>query len=130
MDRLCNGLKNKGMILPVEIWHSGYTRAQETAEALKKGLELEVPLRKRRGLTPFDDPSQVEEKINGFDANLMVVGHEPNLSRLASLVLTQTTEFERVVFNKAAILCLSHLKIGIQSTAWQIEWHLNHKHFK
>ncbi len=128
--RLCKGLKGKSLITPSEIWHSGYIRARETAEALKHGLELEAPLKKKNGLTPFDNPSNIQESIEEIEHHLMVVGHEPNLSRLASLVLTRTTEFERVVFNKSAILCLSHLKIGKQSTPWQIEWHLNHKHFK
>lgn len=130
MQRLVDGLDGKELLLPEVIWQSGLLRAAETAAALHQSLFPKIPIAKKSGLAPEDDPAPLLPQINRLEASCLVVGHEPNLSRLASLLLAGDDSFERVVFAKASILCLSRLKIGSQSTPWQIEWHLNHAFFK
>lgn len=130
MDRLCKGLAGKSAIEPTAIWHSGLTRADETAQRLKEGLQLEPVLKEKKGLAPFDDPELIAKQLDQTMESVLLAGHEPNLSRLAALLLSENEAFERVLFPKASILCLSRLKVGTQSTPWQIEWHINHRLFK
>ena len=130
LDRLCTGLKGKDLVTPGLIWHSGLHRAEETARRLKEGLELEASLETVSGLTPFDIPRTVVSEIESHSESILIAGHEPNLSVLSSILLAGDLSFERFVFAKASVLCLSRLAIGNQSTSWQIEWHLNHRHFK
>ena len=128
--RLVKGFSKTQLIQVDTVWQSGLVRAYETADALTSGLQLDAQLTQKDGLAPFDNPLVIAAQLKELSLNCLVAGHEPNLSCLASLLLTGRTDFQRVVFPKASILCLSRMKVGAQSTDWQIEWHLNHKHFK
>lgn len=129
-QRLVRGLSPTGLVAVDTLWHSGLLRARETAEALVEGLQLSAPMTRKKALAPAGDPAAVARQLNALSVNCLVAGHEPNLSFLASLLLAGHTEFQRLVFAKASILCLSRLNAGNQSTSWQIEWHLHHKCFK
>ena len=130
VERLSDGLRGKGLIAPSAIWASRLTRSLQTATLLKAGLDLDASISEQDGLAPFDSPQAAADHIQGSAASLMIVGHEPNLSALSSLLLIDSDRFERIVFMKASILCLTRLSVGQQSTPWQIEWHLNHRLFK
>lgn len=129
IERISKALQEKGLIEPSLIWHSPYLRAVETANLLHEGLGLSVPFETIAGLTPFDNPSAVAERIDPSESSVMVVGHEPNLSTLASILLSGTQSFECIVFPKASILHLTRLRIRDQCTPWQINWHINPKLF-
>ncbi|MDQ8184905.1 phosphohistidine phosphatase SixA [Pelagicoccus sp. SDUM812002] len=129
-SRLVEAFSKNQMIQASTIWHSGLVRAFETAEALANGLKLGTHLVQKDGLAPYDDPTTIAAEMNALDQSCLVAGHEPNLSYLASLLLAGHDSFQRVVFPKASILCLSRMKAGTQATPWQIVWHLSHKHFK
>lgn len=128
--RICEALKGKGLINPSLVWQSPYRRAKETARHLIDGLGLSVSVVTVEGITPFDDPPTISDSIGETVENLMVVGHEPHLSGLASLLLSGNPDLGYVVFSKSSILNLTRLKVGNKSTPWQIDWHLNHKFFK
>jgi len=130
IERISSALRKKGLIEPSVIWHSPYLRAIETATLLHEGLGLSVGLEIVNGITPFDDPSKIAERIDRSNEDIMVVGHEPNLSSLASLLLSGAQSFQCIVFPKTSILSLTRLKVGDQSTPWQINWHISHKLFK
>lgn len=129
-DRLVKGFSSNQLLKVEAIWQSGLLRATETAEALANGLQIEVPREQKDGLTPFDHPSEIATKLHETSESCLIAGHEPNLSCLASFLLTGGSAFQRITFAKASLLCLSRMKVGQQSTPWQIEWHLSHKHFK
>ena len=128
--RLVKAFSKSNLIQVDTIWHSGLVRAYETAEALSDGLELNAQLIQKDGLAPFGNPRPVAVQLKELSLSCLVAGHEPNLSYLCSLLLTGGSDFQRVAFPKASILCLSRMKVGSQATDWQIEWHLSHKHFK
>lgn len=130
VERISKALREKELIIPSVVWHSPYLRAVETATLLHEGLGLSVPFETVAGLTPFDIPTRVANLINQSDESIMVVGHEPNLSSLASILLSGSHSFECIVFPKASILHLTRLKIRDQCTPWQINWHISHKLFK
>lgn len=128
--RLCDGFSRSGLLQPESIWHSGLTRAEETARGLAEGLELEAPLIQKKGLCPFDDPVSILALIDALHCSTLIVGHDPNLSYLAKLLIDPKLSCEPLVFLKGSVLCLSRLVIGSQRTPWTIEWHISHHFFK
>ncbi len=129
IERISSALWGKGLIEPSVIWHSPYLRAIETATLLHEGLGLSVGLETVDGISPFDDPSKIAERIDPSTEDIMVVGHEPKLSSLTSLLLSGSQSFQCMIFPKTSILSLTRLKVSDQSTPWQIAWHISHKHF-
>lgn len=85
------------------ILHSPYVRARETAEIFRR-FYPGADLSEGAGLRPHDPPSfglaSIAEKLDR--KNVMVVGHEPHLSALTSLLLSGNTEGS-IQFKKAGI---------------------------
>jgi len=80
--------------LPDIILHSTLVRSRETAEHVEKALKAEGLLRERRDLKPDDSPKEFlsgvlaeYDEYVGSDYKIMVVGHDPFISDLASLLL-------------------------------------------
>lgn len=70
-----------------EIVHSGKTRARQTAELFHERLAPEAAIMTEDGLEPKDPVRIFAEGLASRDSNLMVVGHMPFVSRLASHLL-------------------------------------------
>lgn len=113
---------------PNQVWHSPLVRARETATLLVGGLALDVPLVETSGLLPEDDPHEIAARLaelTTFTA-LALVGHEPHLSALATL-LTRGKE-KPVLFDlkKGAVIALEKTdrmhKTG-ELPRWQVCWH-------
>jgi phosphohistidine phosphatase len=102
-----------------EILHSDKLRAKETAEILAKSLSPRRGVRQIGGLSPEDDPFIIKAELEMGREPLVLVGHLPHLSRLASLLVKGDPEDEIVNFPRAAMVCLSHGK-----GAWEIKWSL------
>ncbi len=99
-----------------EVWHSGKTRAAETAEVLGKALSAEI--REAEGLEPNDPPKTVRRAMEDGDASVMLVGHLPHMERLASSLVGAEADAEVVGFATAAVCCLERDEDG----AWHILW--------
>ncbi len=91
------------------ILHSPYRRARETAKIFAD-LFSKAELKEGNGLTPFDKAGFALPQISelGQGTRVMLVGHEPHLSCLASLLITGQ---ERPVleFKKAGIAVIGTL---------------------
>jgi phosphohistidine phosphatase len=106
----------KGNISVKEIFHSGKTRAKQTAEVLAEKLNSIV--KEADGLKPMDDSSIWAERLTKRKEDIMLVGHLPHLSRLASLLLCQNAEKTLVEFQQGCIVC-----IGTENFInWSIRW--------
>jgi len=103
-----------------ELWHSGKTRARQTAMALAGALRA-PNLRERDGLNPKDSIDPLAEALRRRDADLMVVGHLPFLSRAASLLLTGDADREVVAFQNAGVVCLERNEADAR---WRLLWAL------
>ncbi|UCH92328.1 MAG: phosphohistidine phosphatase SixA [Candidatus Aminicenantes bacterium] len=100
------------------IWHSGKKRAEQTAEILKETLGADVQMETCEGLAPNDDISIIIQKIETADQDsIILVGHLPHLSRLASRLLAGNQKIEIIRFKNAGILCLSG-----ENQDWELEW--------
>ena len=106
--------------LPVAaIWHSGKLRASQTAGVLALALEPEGGVTERSGLAPKDDPAMVAAALERPATPIMVVGHLPHLSRLASLLTVGDPEKEIIRFRPGGVLCLLQAEEG-----WRVAWYL------
>jgi phosphohistidine phosphatase len=106
-------------IQPSQIFHSGLLRAQQTAEILSESLGRVETVRELIGLRPDDDPVIAKAELESSTVSLMLVGHLPHMSRLASFLVAGDAGRELVEFAPATVLGLSY-----QDYRWKILWKL------
>jgi phosphohistidine phosphatase len=115
---VCAALRARQGFKPAEIWHSPLARARETAELLAAGLGLSAPLVLKPGLEPSDDPAGIAAVLAAEARDIAVVGHEPHLGGLATLLVEGPAHAGAFVeFRKAGVLAL--LRKGKR---WRPEW--------
>ncbi|MDH3975649.1 MAG: phosphohistidine phosphatase SixA [Deltaproteobacteria bacterium] len=99
------------------IFHSDKLRARETARIFSEHLTVSVKTEERDGLSPNDDPAIWKEALEKEDEDIMLVGHLPQLSKLASLLLCDTSDREMVSFTNSGVLCLEK-----EGRRWVVKW--------
>lgn len=101
-----------------QIVHSGKLRAKQTAEVLAEHLHLEEAVRVAEGLEPLADPKIWKSQLAETIEDIMIVGHLPHLSKLATHLLTVDEIKDVVTFRMASISCLERNESG----GWTIRW--------
>jgi phosphohistidine phosphatase len=102
-----------------EIWHSPLRRAEETAVLLATRLGTKTRLLEAAGLRPDDAPNSILKKLNVLRHPVAVIGHEPHLSALASLLVAGKAAPPRFVLKKCAALRLDRVE-GVWAVRWQV----------
>lgn len=106
MQKAARGLEH--FIDPPDlIVSSPYLRAKQTAEILAVALQSRDGIAEWSMITPASAPANAIAPINEQSAinnSLMLVGHEPHISRLASLLLG--TKTDAIQFKKGAVCAL------------------------
>jgi phosphohistidine phosphatase len=106
-------------IRPSKVFHSGKTRAKQTAEIIVSGLKIsDTTIEAVQGLNPNDDVKPWAERISKETEDLMIVGHLPFLDKLASLLLCGNENAQVIMFRYGAIVCL-HQK---EDKKWAVRW--------
>lgn len=100
-----------------EIRHSGKRRARQTADILAEHLRPPRGIREMEGLAPTDYPLKAKVEVESARDPLMLVGHHPHLSRLASSLPVGDPGREIIRFRMGAIVCLVKAKAG-----WLLQW--------
>ncbi|MFC1707446.1 phosphohistidine phosphatase SixA [Planctomycetota bacterium] len=103
----------------VAIRHSGKLRAKQTAAILAQNLKVTREPEAATGLAPNDDPAAARSMLEQMDEPVVLVGHLPHLSRLASLVLSGDASREPVSFRPGGMVCLAR-----EDTTWRLLWAL------
>jgi phosphohistidine phosphatase len=103
------------------IWHSGKTRARETAEILARHLDPKEGLAQKNGLAPNDLVGPVYEEILLRKRDLLIVGHLPFLQRLASIALMGDEGYELIEFSMGGVVCLE----GVEERKWRFLFKVN-----
>jgi phosphohistidine phosphatase len=85
---------------------SPYPRAWRTAEVLGEELGWPAPERLDSLAAPASARECLEAIRGRREASLALVGHEPNLSELASLLLTGVEASVRIDLRKAGVACV------------------------
>ncbi len=99
------------------LWHSGKKRAEQTAKILAEAIKIKT-LTIHDGLGPNDDVKAFKDELISVNGDIMVVGHLPFLSKLASLVLAGAELANTVAFKNAGIVCIDRY----DKNQWQIDW--------
>ncbi len=110
------------------ILSSPYVRARQTAEIVAKGLKLRKRLEFSETLTPSGSFKKLIELLNRIDPepeNVLLVGHEPYLSELISLLVCGNAG-GRVVLKKGG-LCKLAAEFLEPSRCALLEWLLTPK---
>jgi len=100
------------------LWHSGKNRAAQTAEVLAQVVEVRTETVARAGLGPNDDVMAMRDEIASGGQDIMIVGHLPFVSNLASLLLAGYESADTVAFKQGGIVCLDCSAENL----WQIDW--------
>ncbi|MDX8411764.1 MAG: phosphohistidine phosphatase SixA [Mariprofundaceae bacterium] len=101
---------------PARIVHSGKKRARQTAELLAERLNIQQ-VREMLDLDPMADPGVWAAHASAMADDIMLVGHLPHVSRLASLLLVGHANVEVVRFANAGVVCLAK-----NETGWSLRW--------
>lgn len=117
---LAKFLRGNEAFAPEEIWHSPLVRSRETAVLLAKHLKLDAPLKLTPGLEPEDDPRAAAKKIAAARNAIAMVGHEPQLSAVASLLVAGRAEPVAFAMKKCAVLALER-----DGPNWIVRWHVS-----
>ena len=100
------------------LWHSGKKRAIQTADVLAEVIRINKGKTARDGLDPNDDVTALKNDLSSTRENIMIVGHLPFLSKLASLLLAGSESANTVAFKNAGIVALA----CCEKNQWQLEW--------
>jgi phosphohistidine phosphatase len=116
--RVCEALSKVADIDPEQIWHSPLVRSRETAELLVKGLGLKAKLLLAPGLEPENDPAAIAAVLETETRDIAIVGHEPHLGVLASLMVHGPVRAGVYYpFPKAGVVALTR-----SGKAWKSQW--------
>ena len=112
VERVAVHLRRTGVAVK-RIYHSGKTRARQTAELFVKEIGfsrvVELP-----GMKPNDD---VAEFAEGLEEDAMYVGHLPFMGKLVSYLTTGGEDTGVVAFSCGGVVCVGHDDVG-----YRIEW--------
>ncbi len=127
LARQVRGMNSLG-ICPELIVTSPLVRAVQTAEVVREGLTLEMRLEYSNYLEPWAEPREILEelrKAHAAEHSVMVVGHEPHLSSLISLVSSGTLNC--AIRLKKGALCKLRIPTVDPGRCGRIEWSLTPK---
>lgn len=99
------------------VFHSGKTRARQTAEILAEVVR-DGDLKAHGGLAPNDPVGPLKDEIAQTSDDLMIVGHLPFLGKLASVLVGGAESADSVAFRQGGIVCLERDEKG----AWRVRW--------
>lgn len=102
------------------IIHSRKTRARQTAELFHERLAPDVPIREEVGLGPTDPVEELAGRLASGDGGIMLVGHLPFVSRLASHLLMQTGGDDILGFQPGSVAALTRNSDGHWLVAWML----------
>jgi phosphohistidine phosphatase len=125
MIKVADALNNMGLQVDL-ILSSPFVRARQTAEIARKSLHLKKDrLLLIDALAPAGNPGNLIAEIQAKYTvdKLLLVGHEPDLSNLISLLLSGDTSIP-ITMKKAGICCLSIEQLVAGKCA-ALEWLIN-----
>jgi phosphohistidine phosphatase len=102
--RIARFVVEAGSLAPERIFHSGKTRARQTAEIWAEALG--VPTEQADALAPLDEPSVWAGRVGAETGDVMLVGHLPHLATLAGLLLAGDAKRPVIAFRQGGLVGL------------------------
>ncbi|MGH6944593.1 MAG: phosphohistidine phosphatase SixA [Geminicoccaceae bacterium] len=100
------------------VLHSGKRRAAETAELLAAAVAPGTTPEACPGLDPGEPTDALARQAQGFEEDLMLVGHLPFMARLAARLITGGEDTWAASFVPGTVLCLERMDDGRWAVAW------------
>ena len=101
-----------------QIFHSGKTRAQSTANVLARHLKPPAGVSVAPGLAPMDDPEIWAGRIVEMDEDFLLVGHLPHLGRFAAILMCGDKEKRVINFQMGGAVRLRRM----ETSQWAVDW--------
>jgi phosphohistidine phosphatase len=101
-----------------QIFHSGKTRAQSTAQVLAQHLQPPAGSTAAPGLAPLDDPGIWAERVADLKENILLVGHLPHMGKLAALLMSGDKNRKLLNFQMGSVIKLRRMEPG----QWALDW--------
>ncbi len=120
IERMAAFLAEGKVVAVGSIRHSGKTRAAQTAEVLAERLQPVTDVSAVEGLKPLDDPALWATRLADERDSLMLVGHQPFMTRLAAWLVAGDPDVEVVRFQPGTVLCLERDEAGRWAVAWLV----------
>lgn len=117
--RLARFLRRSEALRGITFWHSPLDRARETAALLAAYLQSDNPLKSIPRLLTEGTPVDIAARLSNRRADLALIGHEPTLGELATLLVCGHCEPGRFVMAKSGIIALER-----EHGLWTVRWHL------
>jgi phosphohistidine phosphatase len=111
------------------ILSSPYVRARQTAEIVAKALKRQKKLKFSDELAPGGNPKALIQQLNDLrpqPKNILLVGHEPYLSKLLALLTAGNTTME-IDFKKGGLARLETIELSYGRCA-TLAWLLAPRH--
>jgi len=102
------------------VYHSGKTRARQTAEILGARLAPETANEALAGLNPNDPVRPVAAQARNWNEDTLLAGHQPFMGRLATVLVAGQEDPPVLAFQPGSIACLERNIAG----GWEIAWML------
>ncbi len=109
---------NRAGIRLSTIFHSGKTRARQTAEIIAAVIAPDNKVSELPDINPNDAVDPLINRLEGWQEETMIVGHLPFMAKLVSRLVI--TEEGRIItaYQPGSVVCLS--RDGADH--WQIQW--------
>lgn len=101
-----------------DIFHSGKTRAKETADIFAAHITVTHGVYVTDNLSPNEDPFIWAERLHGPSEDTMLVGHLPHLAKLASILLCGEPRDPFITFRNGGVVSIARRGQG----DWSLEW--------
>lgn len=119
-EKVAEYVTRHGSVSVKTITHSSKVRARQTAEVFYEALKGVKAIAAVKDLEPMADPLIWADRLRLMEDDLMLVGHLPHLSRLASLLVCADPEREVVKFTNSTVVCLVRNETGTWSVGWML----------
>ncbi|MCG6885994.1 MAG: phosphohistidine phosphatase SixA [Proteobacteria bacterium] len=102
------------------VWHSGKTRAEQTAGLLAQAILPHGQAESVSGLAPNDDVIAFAARLDTGGPATVLVGHLPFMARLTANLLVGDPQTELVTFKPGSMVCLEYT----EGDGWRLDWML------
>jgi phosphohistidine phosphatase len=110
----------KNHIRVKRVYHSGKTRARETADIVAAEMAAGAKIEATTGLNPNDPVEPIAKQINNWQEDSLLVGHMPFMGRMAAYLLSGNSGSQFVAFEPGSMLCLERDESGRWAIAWML----------
>ena len=119
VQAVANFLRGAGIRVE-RVWHSGKSRAEQTAQLLAKAVLPRGRIEQVGGIGPNDEVAGFVSDADVWEQDTLVVGHLPFLSRLVARLVAGDPERELVGFLPGSVVCLERCDLD----RWLLLWML------